>query len=74
MLGLHLNARTSILPPLHGVLGRFATRCDFERCVMLLYIFTVIMIESWLDFWLAQRLAPACCPRWGTSLGDTMGE
>ncbi|PPQ13826.1 hypothetical protein CV770_40375 [Bradyrhizobium sp. AC87j1] len=37
--------------------GRFATRCDFERCVMLLYIYTVIMIESWLDFWLtaAQR-------------------
>ncbi|QHP74454.1 hypothetical protein EI171_46260 [Bradyrhizobium sp. LCT2] len=66
MLGLHLKARTKILPPITVM------RCDFERCVMLLYIYTVIMIESWLDFWLtsAQRLAPACCPCWGLSFGD----
>ncbi|PPQ15483.1 hypothetical protein CV770_31420 [Bradyrhizobium sp. AC87j1] len=76
MLGLHLKARTRILPPLHGVWGRFATRCGFERCVMLLYIFTVIMIESWLDFWLTatHRVTPACCPRRGTSFGDTTGD
>lgn len=43
---------------------------------MLLYIFTVIMIESWLDFWLtaAQRVTPACCPRWGTSFWDATGD